>query len=76
MIKVNLDAKVKEELNSLSREEIDVRTTIGREYNHEILWYGIEGVAHFHIMQAARAIPRGEKRFFKAVRNIILFFKI
>lgn len=52
-----LDETVKRALNELTREEVS--REVSYAYEHEILWYGIDAVAHTHLMNIARDIPNG-----------------
>lgn len=52
----NLSKKVKEEINSLTRKEI----VKNYAYTHELRWYGLDAVAHFHLMDKARDVYGGK----------------
>ena len=54
----NLDKKLEKRLNALTPEEINSR--VSWAYNHEVLWYGVEAVAHFYLMKIAQAIFKGK----------------
>lgn len=57
MINATIDGATKDALNSLS--ESDVSRKVSYAYEHEILWYGIDAVAHVQLMRMARAISEG-----------------
>lgn len=56
--KVSLDEETKKALNALSAREVS--RSVSYAYEHEILWYGIEAVAHAHMLQRAKEISEGE----------------
>lgn len=48
----DLDIKTKRELDELTSDELDRKNSYA--YNHELLWYGLDGFAHFWLMKQAR----------------------
>lgn len=49
-----LNDEVKHALNTFTPEEISRK--ISYPFEHEILWYGIDGVAHAHLMRKAKEL--------------------
>lgn len=55
MVYPTLDEATQRALNELSETELRHST-----YDHEILWYGVDAVAHVHLMQMAKRIAEGK----------------
>ena len=54
----NLDEATRKALNELTVEEVS--RSVSYAYEHEMLWYGIDAVAHTHLMRMARDISKGK----------------
>ena len=52
-----LDEATKNGLNELTVEEVS--REVSYSYEHEMLWYGVEAVAHAHLMRMAKDISDG-----------------
>ena len=53
-----LDEATKNGLNGLTAEEVS--RSVSYAYEHEMLWYGIDAVAHAHLMRMAKDISDGK----------------
>ncbi|MBL7054923.1 hypothetical protein ISS05_04150 [Candidatus Woesearchaeota archaeon] len=54
----NLDEVTRNGLNELNVNEVS--SEVSYAYNHELLWYGVDAVAHVHLMKMARDISEGK----------------
>ena len=54
----NLDESTRKGLNELTAEEVS--RSVSYAYEHEMLWYGIDAVAHAHLMRMAKDISEGK----------------
>lgn len=54
-----IDAETRHACEQLSRDELVRVGGVSSPYEHEILWYGIEAVAHVHVMRMAQAVISG-----------------
>jgi len=53
-----LDETTKKGLNNLTREEVD--RNVSYAYEHEILWYGMDAIAHIVLMRNANNTLKGK----------------
>ncbi len=67
-----LDETTKKELNDLTKAEVS--RSISFAYEHEMLWYGIDAVAHVYLMRMARDISKGILKQDEFIRKYELDF--
>ena len=53
-----LDEQTIGELNKLSL--IEVSSKVSYSFSHELLWYGIDSIVHFHLMRMAQDAVSGK----------------
>jgi len=54
----DIDESTRKAVNALTLEEVKGENS--HPYNHEILWYGVDAVVHFHLMTVAQDISGGK----------------
>ncbi|GEM_PF-1423079 len=69
----NLDGAIIKELNELTKEEVSRK--VSYPYEHEILWYGIDAIAHTHLMRMAKDISEGKLSQDEFVKKYRLDFR-
>lgn len=57
----SLDDTTKREIDLLTPNEVSRGTSYA--FEHELLWYGVEAVAHHHLMRQARDVAHGKTTF-------------
>jgi len=68
----HLDAEVQEALNALTKYEV----MLSSAYYHEIVWYGLDAVAHVHVMRKAKEVAEGKLSTDEFVNKYDLNWKI
>lgn len=69
----NLDGAIIKELNELTKEEVSRKVSYA--FEHEILWYGIDAIAHAHLMRMAKDISEGKLSQDEFVKKYKLNFR-